>query len=459
MRVTKYKRGGESLRGGATVLEVLFAVFVIVVGLLGIASLIPMAARNADESNAFNQALTQGKVWGNDFLARGFNDPDSFSDNSTGYNWVWLNDNPPGGFVNFQKSYLGFGALPGTNTNPTFSAMTANQIVRIWGHQSVCIDPVFFSSPTVQSRISAGQVRYQGYRVAVFPYFEDGYNPVTDPFAGATNAWHDQPRMLRVTLSSVRPMPNKLVQDIFASVDDVIAIADEEDDTLPATRVFTPEGAGAGKSVMSGEFSWMVTLVPEEVRPATFVTAAIIPGATMLTTTDSYLMSLVIMNRRDKEFIGLGDSPQPGSDLDKPQGERLTWVVPLSGNFTGGAGGRVRLISNANTDSRVRIGDWIMLGKHYLVDGTNTDHRYAFFRWYRIIAVDAEARRDVLQNLSPTGTDPYGNAAGEQVWSRDVVLEGPDWNFTTAAGGVVTPTTGTLMSHVVTVIERSIEIE
>ena len=46
-------------------------------------------------------------------------------------------------------------------------------------------------------------------------------------------------------------------------------------------------------------------------------------------------------------------------------------------------------------------------------------------------------------------TDPFGNSGATQVWSRDVVLEGPDWAF---AGN---PTTGALMSNVITVMDRS----
>lgn len=56
-------RHTQLARRGATILEVLFAIFVVIVGLLGIASLIPLAARNAVESNAHNNAQSLGPRW------------------------------------------------------------------------------------------------------------------------------------------------------------------------------------------------------------------------------------------------------------------------------------------------------------------------------------------------------------------------------------------------------------
>jgi hypothetical protein len=138
------------------------------------------------------------------------------------------------------------------------------------------------------------------------------------------------------------------------------------------------------------------------------------------------------------------------------------WVQPLSGNFVGGNGGRVRLISSGAASDRLFVGDWILLGRHFWFDVGNTDNRFAYFKWYRIVASDAEATRGALSTISTTGSDPYGSAAGSQVWSRDVVLEGPDFDFSPSVtlGGitVVTPTTGTLMTNVITVIDRTVDI-
>ncbi|MCR9295980.1 MAG: hypothetical protein NXI32_24965, partial [bacterium] len=119
-------------------------------------------------------------------------------------------------------------------------------------------------------------------------------------------------------------------------------------------------------------------------------------------------------------------------------------------------------------------GDWILFGKHFAVNPANTAQRFSYFRWFRIIAIDAEPKLGQLQDLSPSGTDPYGNGANTVVWSRDVVVEGPDWTFFSTpdlsgatlgwetiggANGIPVPTTGTLMSNVVTVIERNVSVD
>ena len=56
-------------RAAATVLEVLFATLVIVVGLIGIASIIPVAGRHALEATHSN-ALPLGLAWSDSFIAR-----------------------------------------------------------------------------------------------------------------------------------------------------------------------------------------------------------------------------------------------------------------------------------------------------------------------------------------------------------------------------------------------------
>lgn len=459
------------VRRGTTVLEVLFAIFVVIIGLLGISSIIPLAARNASDSNAHNNAQALGQQWFQSFFTRGLNDHNQFTRDGVGYNWQWYRDY--GGtfsFENFEKSYSDptvrarVGIPAGLNQSPAASAMTSGAISRVWGHQAVCLDPTFFSEPDVKQRTTTASTRVLGYRMSVFPYFEDGYNPLTDPYSlPAVDPWQDQPRMLRATLGFGigSQVSRKLVEDVFSSADDLAIttyfrdpVTGEQikDDSIPAARLFQTDGSSISKGSPASEFSWLATVSAAEPRAAT--------PATALSTSNEYLISLVVMHRRDKQFIEPGVTPIPGSAEDKPAGERLVWVIPLSGNFTGGTGGRVRLMANAATDDTLHIGDWIMLGKHYLIDPSDTTRRYAYFRWYRVIAVEQETQVGLVSALSPSGTDPYGNAAGQTVWSRDVVLEGPNFNFgSPTAPGVVTPTTGTLMSSVITVIERKISVK
>jgi hypothetical protein len=457
MRRTAFKPN-LAPRSGATILEVMFAIFVVIIGLMGIASILPLAARNASDSNAHNNAQALGQRWFQSFFAFRFNEHNALTRSQLGYNWQWYRDygNTPG-FELFEKSYVAgsaaatrIGIAPGTNESSTNSQNpAANRIDRVWGHQAVCIDPVFFTEPEVRGFTSSNTTGRNGaYRLSVFPYFDDGYNPLTDPFAPSM-PWPDQPRMIRATLGFGinSQVSRKIVEDIFISPDDIASFADEKDRTIPATRVFD---SSLSKALANGQYSWMATLSPQE-------PVGITPG-TATSVASNYLISVVVMNRRDREFVAPGPLPPPGNEEDKPAGERLLWVVPLSGSFTGGNGGRVRLVGNAATSNVLRIGDWIMLGKHYMIDTSAPVRRYAFFRWYRIIAVDQETRKGLLSDVVPAG-DPFGNAASQPVWSRDVVLEGPDFDMSSPVNGFTTPVTGTLVNGVVTVVERNVNID
>ncbi len=439
---------------GITVLEVLFAMVVAVVGLMGIASLLPVAARNARESNSFNFVQGAAQGWFSEVSTRGLN-------NYGG--WKGLADYPP--MIGFMP--VAASRASGSVTQ-TASTITAQQINRVWSQQAICLDPYFFTDPIVRSSISQAvdvggpgfSANIAAYRPAVFPYYQDGHNPVSDPF-NSLSPWQDQPRMVRVTLdaplataipSALRQVDRKYVEMLFTANDDFATFADETQRDLPATRLFanatnTPLPI-AGKAISGREFSWMATMTPREPQAVTPATTSDVQS--------EYSVSLVVFRSRDMSWVTPTDI-SPGTVENKPAGERLVWVYPLSGNFERGSGGRVRLISNAAVNDSVHVGDWIMLGKHFLIDTSAPLNRYAYFRWYRIVAVDADARLGTLGTFV-AGGDPYGAAMGSEVWVRDVAVEGPDWDFTSPIAGITTPTTGTLMKNVITVIDRTTNI-
>lgn len=436
-------------RRAATILEVLFAIFVVIVGLMGIASLLPLAGRNAQESNDATNALAQGRIWENEFLARGLNNPTQNADEAVGFNWLYRMDGPGAGFTLFNKNAT---TVPTNGSEGGHTSLSRN---RIWQQMSVCIDPLFMADPVVDDGFTSGAARAGAYRAAVFPYYEHGYNPTEDAaLPSGINPWSDQPRMLRVTLGgggivpgSGSAIPQAMARELFQSTDGLSMIADDSDKTIPAARSFSrAEGlagtVGPHKENLDGDYSWLATLSPEfDGSPAT--------------ATDDYVLSIVIMRKRDLTFTSAATPPAVGSATSKPQGERLVWVYPLSGDFVGGNSGRVRLVGNSAMNDQVQIGDWIMLGKHFAVGG---GAGFSVFRWFRIIQAEAESQRGQLSSLVPPGTDPFGNSQTEEVWTRDVVLEGPDWSFANFAG-IPTPTTGTLMSNVVTVIERNVHVD
>jgi hypothetical protein len=431
-------------RQGVTLIEVMFAIFVVVVGLAGIASLLPLAARNANDSNAHNTAQALGQHWFNSFFSYHLHEPTAFRDSQVGYNWLWRQDFGTPGFQLYDR---------GRGLTPSGSALhNGSTAVRMWAHQPVCLDPMFFTEPEVVEHINRNISDQAVYRLSVFPYYQDGYNPLTDP-ATVAGAWSDQPRMVRATLGpGTLPVSRKLIEDMFASADDLAIDAEPTDKSLPPFRRFD---ASLSKGLLSGQYSWLATISPREPLPQHVRSISNAQESDLLANpplrSRDALLSVVVMNRRDRLYLTPGLALTPGTKEDKPQGERLVWVVPLSGDFTGGNGGRVRLVGHVDTESRLHTGDWIMLGKHYATDRVNNSRRYSYFRWYRILGMGRDPG-------ITSATDPFGNEA--TVWARDVILEGPDFDMSPNdfVTGVPTPVTGTIVNGVVTVIERNIQL-
>lgn len=471
-------------RSGVTILEVLFAIGVVIVGLLGIASILPVAGHQASESAraAESQALAQD--WYAEIFTRQLHHSSS---------WIYYND------LASSPGYVPYAAI-GTGKTGTPNCV----FPRVVNKQPVCIDPMFFTDPDlrsatmpsappygfVQSVPSAVRPVDRWYRPSVFPYYQDRYNPTVDPAyeIDTTVAWGEQPRMVRVTFPTPGaagiPAGAKFVEQVFASQDELAIATDLADSSIPPVRMpalyDNPPASGntlpIARTSSETNYSWIATLSPNE----TFTGGSVEFGT----------LSLVVIYKRDRIFFdpnSAGTLPTlrtgPPTPTEKPVGERMAWVVPISGDFLGGTAGRVRLISSDGVPDSLHIGDWVMLSKYAAI---NSSGLHSVFRWYRVIAandavygrltdvadvfgnvkdftVQNSAARVPPKNFTSSGVDrdPYGLAppSTDNVWSRDVVLDGPDWDFSITAGAVTTPTTATMVHGAVAVIERIVELK
>lgn len=394
-------------RSAVTVLEVLFATVVVVVGLIGIASVIPIAARNAQEATAHTNALNLGLAWTDSFIARGLHRPYKATASPDFY-WVWKRD------LGSDPRWAICKATEFSST-PTDGRLGSIGHPILWDRLSFCIDPNLpFTS------VSVGALR-----PTVFPYFDDYYNPATNTIDSNQPL---QPRMLRVSLANYQsgavPISPELVKGIFRSVDDIAnddyvdAAADPNldgptRDSLPVRRIFARTGGLqnlALRAATNGQYTWMATVSPVSSSSSIF---------------ESALVSFVVLSRHEHQLPNLSAAPPSA------RGERQVSVTPMSGPFTGGTGGRVVLSAHTDISDQVQVGDWVMLGS--MIPSPIDVPRYPVFRWFRVIGSSAE----------PT---IVGN-----IWSREVVLEGPDFP-------VSNNTIGVLMGGVVTVVERQVHL-
>ncbi len=388
-----------------TVIEVLFAAGIAVFGLIGIASLISVAGRQASQSNSVSQSQSYAVAWYADFVARGFNESSR---------WRWYDDQA--------KLRRGFGASIGeVNATPPPTSGTSVGSQRTVLRNAVCIDPLFYSEATNATEIGKTFLPDQAFRPGLFPYYQDNFNPLSSPYAPGFLTV-DMPRLLRVNVtnpSSVTIIPARIAERIFTSWDDLAVQADELDKTLPATRIVGTQAAA------KGEFSWFATLSPRE-----FTTSEVNNGIPYGSRESLFTLSVVVLHRRDRQFfVPLATAFGPE---DMPQGERLLSVTAPA-PFSGGSGGRVELSATNEVSSKIKLGDWVMLARHQ----SAMAGRSVVVRWYRVIGMDA----DITQ--------------GTVGWSRNVVLEGPDWDF---SGTGFLETQATLVSNVVTVLERVVTV-
>ncbi len=401
-------------RNGVTVIEVLFATGIAIFGLVGIASLISVAGRQASDANKSTEGQAAGQIAYSEFVTRGMNDSSR---------WRWYNDQLTSArFVNFDSlsGVLRATSVGGARTN---------------FRHAVCIDPGFFADSTTASAIQTTFPSTQLFRPGLFPYFQDNYDPMDPAVLLSANLG----RLLRLSLgSSSGVLSAKSAERIFQLADDLAISIDEDDKTLPTERFFSRMASSAlGQSLSNGEYSWFATLCPRE--PSAREIAA---GLVSTTTPEiMHTLSIVVCKRRDRSF----------TTSVVPEGERVLAVVGtvphnpavFPASFRGGSGGRVVLAASAplvsdpariTVNDSLRVGDWLMLCKQQSLGGTNLG---TICRWYRVIAVDNE-----VDDTSTPG-----------VWYRNVILDGPDWVFDAI------PTQAIVVNGVVSVVERVIAVD
>lgn len=401
-------------RRGVTVLEVLFASGIAVFGLVGIASLIAVAGRQASDANSWSEGQSAAQYALSDFVVRGYNNSAT---------WTAFNDQLAGPFPTHFSPYKSIGAsLPrGTSVG---GFRTANR-------HAVCIDPYFFSDPTTVENCVSLFSPTQYYRPGLFPYYQDNFNPLDPSAPLGGNAG----RLLRVSIQSPSgvPLSAKTSNRRFQLLDDLAVTSDDADKSLAAERVlsYLPSG-DAAQGLSNGEYSWFATLCPREMSLPELADSSFDKTSFP---ENEFTLSIVVCKRRDRAFF------LPVTGQQGPLGERVVAVTPAN-NFKGGGGGRVRLSASRapldpalDVSESLRPGEWVMLCREqpFPSGGLGT-----ICRWYRVLTLDIET--DISAGTS---------------WSRDVILDGPDWVFDSSG---TYPTQATLVSGVVTVVERVIPV-
>jgi hypothetical protein len=347
-------------------MEVIFALGIIIVGLVGVAVLIPVAGKLANDGTTADRAAREGLNAIREMEVRGMARP---------MNWIHLAD----GLDNDGN---------GTVDEPTATEFITGSVPPLTGF---CLDPRFVATNRnlILGNSSGGPMNPDP---RFFPYVDLS----SESPAG-------QLRMRRITLLDTTQNPPLMSQlmanDLFTAQDDLVTTIPGVDNNLSPTLPPQQHYGDIGdKRQSEGRISWLATFAPANDGDYA---------------QDVYLMSVVVFLNRDAAMLLDGVS------------ERVA-TIPHTAQYTGFQGGGVTggdvslMVRNQRpaTDLELKRGQWVVLARN---SGAMSNNGPVFtgpiFRWYKVMEVDPS----VTDSKELSGNPPSGTTI------RHATLYGPDW--------------------------------
>ncbi|MCC9644418.1 hypothetical protein LOC71_19265 [Rhodopirellula sp. JC740] len=498
--------GARLMRTGVTLMETVFAIGVILTGLLGLAALIPIASNNAQSAMELDRSISESTAAAAISSVQQFNDLDRLV---IYYKPVSTSAGPTGETLTGQvlsiRDALTVGGSP--NKNKLSSPGYGHSNDQAGLQAGICIDPL--GMPDIRTLLAGPSTPTNGnyaddtsgapfaapvgtdsaYDHSRFPYYNERYKVLLPPNEAVTASdgpvasgpvppnppqmpFPMSPRMWRATLrsdmyaNSAPVFRHQIISRSYAdrvfSGSGGLTTSKGFDNSDPASVLLTKTVVTSGVAIdsstaNSSEYSWFATLVPP-----------FLGG-------NSFRQSIVVVKQRLPEVPRRIDDPlalQKRSyaidDADEnPRSERLAWVGNWIG-FVGGAGGEVELYGSASVSSDIRTGEWVMLSRqpHRIGGGPLTLGMSAYgpavHRWYRVLRVDDPQYGFINAGGFGAGWNDSDTNTNPEVWRRTVTLAGPDWAFQDETGSNTThidDTYCTIVSGAVSVVESEVVIE
>lgn len=417
------------MRRGISLLEVLFAMLLIVIGLLGAIALLPVAAQQAKRGRAADSQAVVGESAVSEFLVREMNRTTAWRSPVTDF---------------FSATYYDQAG------NPVLDSSMQPIKGRFIPFCGYCIDPLFVASQNnaIVTKTDNGNSRF-------FPYYT---------LSATTNTNADYAaRMERITLGrtpSGTPMTARQALSIFANDDDLF-LDKSNDSSIPASQMFSRIDNGSGtvvnqRRLSSNQFTWFATLSPKY-------------SATPAAPAD-YTLNVVVMNNRPLTTLAVD------TDIADPYiaDERLVDVTQFSsGGVDGGEVSFKIRPGRGEADLALKVGEWVMLSSSYHLP-VGQQRNYAAMLSDAIVYPPNNAPQGLINVRWDRYADPIYSVRTDKVpiyaWyrvvdvdadiigqSRAVTLQGGNWTMAAGVNGV-SITQATIMTGVVGVYERSVEL-
>ena len=427
-------------RSGLSLLEILFSVFVLSIGLLGVAAVIPLGHHQMLEATKSDRAAACGRAGLHEIKTRGWINP-----------LLWRQISVDEMDPTETPGFPGPPPIPRPYTRPVTRPGPGIRM-----RDSFAIDPLFFvhqGLPDYDNSINPMAWR--------FPL--DASSTVYDDNNNGGWEWRSrQSSLIRVTVipnanwydtsttDFVQRMPFSAASRIFTWRDDILFPVPDDPDDRPRQLVMADGGEGLAyprrvatsltpvTAQADGNYSWMATVTPViDGQAGDFPDDGVDPNDpaerlryTYVDNISHYVVSVVVFYNRNFEC------PADLSDPEYPPQERSLQVF-FPGDGYGG--GDVLLIADSSSLPwlEVKKNDWLMLRGLELVgpiDMAVTEARLQPYwrtvaKWYRVVAVD-----EIVDGDDST-TDPIQSGST----GRYVTLSGPDWRVDTDGDGQFEP--------------------
>jgi len=407
-------------RRGISLTEVLIAMGILTVGLLGVAAIFPVAGFYMQKGEVADRGSAIAQAAFNELLTRGMLNPES---------WIVMvptTTNQPNNL--FTADYK----ADGTQYSGSFSRPFAESLREAQAKQysPIEISQNFGSAFVIDPLGVNAFANVQGLgntrlNVAAMPFPSGSYlwfRPGSPPSIGyAWSPWSGSfnSPIRRVTFRDTRTgwqLNNEMTDRLFRTTDDLsleLPTGQDKPSQQPITLGDLDRDGKADEPLARqsrGDYSWLATVVPTTLHG--LLALANGPAG------NTYEVSVVVFHKRR---------------LPTPPGSGGETVITAAGNermararivSTGLSGGEIMLERHSNDEvadqpespfQNLKTGQWIMLcGPHPM----STDRRPQFVaRWYKVLSIEKETNGII--------TDPVNQ--------RLVTVRGPQWPWQPAA--------------------------
>ncbi|MGD9636735.1 MAG: hypothetical protein AB7G28_22900 [Pirellulales bacterium] len=444
IRNPKSKIRNLTMRPGISLTEVLIAMGILTVGLLGVAAIFPVAGFYMQKGEVADRGSAIAQAAFNELIARGMLNPELWQEIAWNSGTLYPTISGVDGATNSYSRPVAAAMnadLARLNTLSLTDDEIQKRLARRIGNAFI-IDPLGVAGTTIPAA-SNGNLAVSAFPMAAYssPIYSNANQWITwwPDLSGAERGkeWpvrrvtFRSPDLTRTDVVTVARMDARVADTLFTAQDDLaldVPTAADKPSIQKLTIASTDlNGDGMLNDVLArssrGDYSWLATVVPTSASAWRALASGVAKSA--------YEVSVVVFHKR----VVSRNAPQSPSDAiaaasDLLNQERVVKARIVSTGLNGGELLLEKLYADTITESAfqgLKVGNWVMLCGP---SPSSTDREPLFvLRWYRVLSIEGKDRR-----LNVNGTYDPAPAASEPE-RRLVTLRGPQWPWQPAMSG------------------------